>query len=85
MEKEKEFNCKKCLNKKTMLCEHCSFIESPGGKISKPTQFLEDTGANDKAERAVVLTTLIGYRIKLGKPVPLAWVTEYNALAISEA
>ena len=87
MEKEKlkDFDCSKCLNRSTVLCEHCNYIEKPSGKTSKPTHFEEDIGSNEKAERAVSLTSLIGYRLKIGKPIPLAWIIEYNNLVISES
>ena len=84
MEKAKEFDCSKCLNRSTLICEHCNYIAAPSGKTTKPTHFEEDVGANDRAERAVTLTSLIGYRLKLGKPIPLTWIMEYNTLACSE-
>ena len=84
MEKEKNVECSRCLNRSTIICEHCNYIAAPSGKTTKPTHFEEDPGANNRAERAVMLTSLIGYRLKLGKPIPLAWIMEYNALVLSE-
>ena len=83
MDKEKKYDCSKCLNRCTPICEQCNYIETPSGGMSEPTRFIEDIGENKTAERAVVLTSLIGYRLKIGKPIPLSWIIEYNSLTMS--
>ena len=76
-----------------MLCELCTQVTSPSGKVSKPKYFVEFTGVirryadgDDGTSRRRPLPTergeecakLLEVLIEDGEPLPVSLVMEYN-------
>lgn len=70
------YNCSKCVNKHSPLCELCYKIDSPSGNSTKPTYFVS------AAEIVVLAHKNIKAKIvdNIGRnnPIPINWVIEYN-------
>lgn len=44
MEIDSHYDCARCANRRSPLCELCTQVTSPSGKVSKPKYFVEFTG-----------------------------------------
>ena len=83
---EKHYECKRCANRGSPLCELCSSITSPGGRERKPKYYVEFTGVtprfknNELSKRGIECRRMLEEYIYLGEPLPVALVVEYNKL-----
>ena len=79
-----QYDCMTCVNKRSPLCELCTRITSPSGKVRKPKYYVElveiepiknirlaDATQSEIAEELIRML----YR---GAPLPTAMVCEYN-------
>ena len=79
-----QYDCTTCVNKLSPLCELCTRITSPSGKVRKPKHYVElvemepiknirlaDATQSEIAEELIRML----YR---GVPIPVAMVCEYN-------
>lgn len=66
-----KFDCRKCANVGTEACVKCNAIESPSGKVRKPSKFIEcDT-------KTIVINAMLDC-INRGSAIPINIVMIYN-------
>lgn len=86
------FECTRCANRRSPLCELCSQVTSPGGTEHKPKYFVEFTGATRmwaegeprrpfESERGEACAKMLEEYLREGSPIPVALVMEYNKFA----
>lgn len=88
------FECKRCVNRASPLCEICTTITSPGGKENKPRYYVKQgdienpivkiTFPHNKSEVCKKKALSIGVFLQNGVPIPMKLVMEYNRLAEEE-
>ena len=82
MNAENNYDCRRCVNRSSPLCELCTWITSPGGIQHKPRFFIEQgdpttqrTASDPDTERlARYLLDCINARV----PIPTSLVLQYN-------
>lgn len=74
------YDCANCLNSRTPICELCSQITSPSGKVSAPTYYSPDKLGRIESKELAALTSKIVLRLATGNPVNLSWIIRYNDL-----
>ena len=83
------FECKRCANRRSPLCETCSQVTSPDGTEHKPKYYVEFTGVTRmtvddaprrpfKRERGEAYARMLEEYLREGSPIPIALVMEYN-------
>lgn len=78
------FECTRCANRRTPLCELCTQVTAPDGTESKPKYFITLTefmpsGQYRRLEgRAETCAELLELYLRTGWPLPVAIVMEYN-------
>lgn len=80
MRENEKYSCTICANAGTPICENCQTIESPSGKIRRPTRFVDSESPNKRSKRAVMLANIIQSSLASGSCVPLRYVMEYNRI-----
>lgn len=78
--------CGVCTNRRTPMCEFCTYVEDPSGSVSTPSLFMQEADYSDdfKAEVESVeddgerLKKVIELCIKGNIPIPLYIVLAYN-------
>lgn len=82
------YECKECLNLNTPLCKCCNIIESPSGKLRKPTYYmdgkLETISFTPANEHIKLLSDKISQRLTEGTPIYLSWIIQYNQILTTE-
>ena len=85
VQKEREFDCSRCCNKRTPLCNSCSVITAPDGTVSKPKYFIglsdEEIHVIEEQSGADILEDLALYivrSVEVGVPIPTALVMLWN-------
>jgi hypothetical protein len=77
------YECSDCININTPLCQICNCVNSPSGKVSKPTYYQDKNGgSNLNSQELVALAGKIILRVAAGAPINLTWVMRYNKLLI---
>lgn len=85
MKEKCEYDCRACTNRYTPVCAECNSIESPGGKISRPTMYTERAEGVACAGDAINdLKGCIMSALTRGASVPTATVMVYNKLLEKE-
>ncbi len=85
-ESKEQYSCKLCRNYgKTNYCEVCHCVESPSGKITKPTlwEMRDKITPEELADRAVWAQCLAGTiedKLHRGETVPIEWIEKYNEI-----
>ena len=84
VQSERRFDCSRCCNKRTPLCNSCSIITASDGTVSKPKYFvglsdeeirvIEDSGADILEDLALYIVR----SVELGVPIPVALVMLWN-------
>lgn len=78
------WNCTRCANRRSPLCELCTTIQSPDSLPGEPKYFIELEGAipiertSELNERGRACGEMIEKYLWAGSPVPIALVMEYN-------
>lgn len=84
------FECTRCANRRSPLCELCSQVTSPDGTEHKPKFYIEfasESGKYDadarpfKNERGEACAQRLERYLREGSPLPIALVMEYNKFA----
>lgn len=82
------YDCIECLNLNTPLCKCCNIIESPSGKLRKPTYYmdekLETKSSTPANEHIKLLSAQISQRLTEGTPIYLSWIIQYNQILTNE-
>ena len=86
------FECTRCANRHSPLCELCTQVTSPDGTKHKPKYYVEFTGVNGRyagckpnrpfnSERGEECAKMLERYLSEGSPLPVALVMEYNKFA----
>lgn len=79
------YECSRCANRRSPLCELCTTVRSPGGKESKPKYYIEFTGVtrmfarrNELSKRGEECRMKLSEYLVFNEPLPVSLVMEYN-------
>lgn len=81
MEEKREYDCGKCTNRNTPMCDACNYAKSPSGKISRPTMFTESVNISTHMNAALLEANRIIINAAIsGASIPVGAVLRYNKL-----
>ena len=82
MEEKREYDCGKCTNRNTPICDACNYAKSPSGKISRPTMFTESVNISAHMNAALLeaKNRIIINAATSGASIPTDAVLRYNKL-----
>lgn len=79
------FECTRCANRRSPLCELCSQVTSPDGTEHKPKYYIEFekvmplSAKRELNERGEECAEMLEMYLNHGWPLPVSLVMEYNA------
>ena len=89
-----KYECKKCINRASPLCEKCTIVTSPGGVDNKPRYFIKEGEITypsaefrfpcNKDATLTKKAYAIAVYLCNAVPIPTKLIMEYNSLAEEE-
>lgn len=79
------FECTRCANRRSPLCELCTQVTAPDGTESKPKYYIYYDGSMPAGQyrrltgRAETCAELLELYLRSGWPLPVGIVMEYNS------